>query len=52
MDSLCREWVQSEWEFKEADKNLWIIVMFLSAVLSLILMAPNHCRGFIGEQVI
>ncbi len=27
-------------------------VMFLSAVWTLILTAPIHCRGFIGEQVI
>ncbi len=31
---------------------LWIIVMFLSAVWALILTAPIHCRGSIGEQVI
>ncbi len=31
---------------------LWIIVMFLSAVWTLILTAPIHCRGFSGEQVI
>ncbi len=31
---------------------LWIIVMFLSAVWILILTAPIHCRGSIGEQVI
>ncbi len=30
---------------------LWIIVMFLSAVWTHILMAPIHCRGSIGEQV-
>ncbi len=30
---------------------LWIIVMFLSAVWTLILTAPIHCRGSIGEQV-
>ncbi len=30
---------------------LWIIVMFLSAVWILILTAPIHCRGSIGEQV-
>ncbi len=30
---------------------LWIIVMLLSAVWTLILMAPIHCRGSIGEQV-
>ncbi len=31
--------------------TLWIIVMFLSAVWTLILTAPIHCRGSIGEQV-
>ncbi len=30
---------------------LWIIVMFLSAVWTLILTAPIHCRASIGEQV-
>ncbi len=30
---------------------LWIIVMFLSAVWTLILTAPIHCRGSICEQV-
>ncbi len=30
---------------------LLIIVMFLSAVWTLILMAPIHCRRSIGEQV-
>ncbi len=30
---------------------LWIIVMLLSAVWTLILTAPIHCRGSIGEQV-
>ncbi len=30
---------------------VWIIVMFLSAVWSLILMAPIHCRGYTGEQI-
>ncbi len=30
---------------------LWIIVMFLSAVWTLILTAPIHCRGSFGEQV-
>ncbi len=30
---------------------LWIIVMFLAAVWTLILTAPIHCRGSIGEQV-
>ncbi len=31
--------------------DLWIIVMFLSAVRTLILMAPIHCNGYFGEQV-
>ncbi len=30
---------------------LQIIVMFLSAVWTLILTAPIHCRGSIGEQM-
>ncbi len=30
---------------------VWIIVMFLSAVWTLILTAPIHCRASIGEQV-
>ncbi len=30
---------------------LWNIVMFLSAVWTLILTAPIHCRGSIGEQI-
>ncbi len=30
---------------------LWIIVMFLSAVWTLILMAPIHCRGSIDEKM-
>ncbi len=30
---------------------LWIIVMFLSDVWTLILTAPIHCSGSIGEQV-
>ncbi len=30
---------------------LWIIVTFLSAVWTLILTAPIHCRGFIGQQL-
>ncbi len=30
----------------------WIIVMLLSAVLTLVILtAPIHCRGSIGEQV-
>ncbi len=31
--------------------HLWIIVMFLSVVWTLILTAPIHYRGSIGEQV-
>ncbi len=31
---------------------VWIIVMFLSAVWTLILTAPIHCRGSIDEQMI
>ncbi len=30
---------------------VWISVMFLSAVWALILTAPIHCKGSIGEQV-
>ncbi len=30
---------------------LWNIVMFLSAIWTLILTAPIHCRGSIEEQV-
>ncbi len=30
---------------------VWIIVMFLSALWTLILTAPIHCRGSIAEQV-
>ncbi len=30
---------------------VWIIVIFLSAVWTLILTAPIHCRASIGEQV-
>ncbi len=31
---------------------VWIIVMFLSAVWTLILTAPIHCRAPIDEQMI
>ncbi len=31
--------------------EVWIIVMFLSAVWTLILTAPIHYRGSIAEQV-
>ncbi len=31
--------------------EVWITVMFLSAVWTLILTAPIHCRGSTGEQV-
>ncbi len=30
---------------------VWINVMFLSAVWTVILTAPIHCRSFINEQV-
>ncbi len=30
---------------------MWIIVMLLSAVRTLILTAPIHCRGSTAEQV-
>ncbi len=30
--------------------NLWIIVMLLSAVWTLVLTAPIHCRASIGER--
>ncbi len=30
---------------------VWIIVMFLSAVWTLILTAPIHCRGSISDQI-
>ncbi len=30
---------------------LWIIVMCLSAVWTLILTAPIHCRGSYGQQI-
>ncbi len=31
---------------------VWITVMFISTVYTLILTAPIHCRGSIGEQVL
>ncbi len=31
---------------------MWIIVMFLSAVWTLILTAPIHYRGSIGEEIL
>ncbi len=31
---------------------LWIILMYLSAIWTLFLTAPIHCRGSISEQVI
>ncbi len=34
---------------KERNDYLGIIVMFLSAVWTLILTAPIHCRGSIGD---
>ncbi len=45
-------------EFILASQGVWshvdylrIIIMFLSAVWTLILTAPIHCRGSTGEQV-
>ncbi len=32
-------------------ETLWIIVIFLSALWTLFLTAPIHCRGSIGEKV-
>ncbi len=32
-------------------EDVWIIVMFLSAVWTLILTAPIHCRASISKQV-
>ncbi len=37
--------------FASQDTTGWIVVMFLSAVRTLIVTAPIHCRGSIGEQV-
>ncbi len=62
---LCNYFEQKQWiELKTVDLFLtntqllasqdgleWIIVMFLSAVWTLILTAPIHFRGSIGEQV-
>ncbi len=53
-DSLNTQFFMSQdvnwWTGVDVD-FLWIIVMFLSAVWTLVLMAPIHCRGSIGEQV-
>ncbi len=38
-------------DWSHVDHFIVIIVMFLSAVWTLILTAPIHCRGPIGEQV-
>ncbi len=32
------------------DGVVWIILMFLPAVSTLILTAPIHCKGSIGER--
>ncbi len=37
--------------YKHSFSYLWIIVMFVSAVWTVILTAPIHRRGSIGEQV-
>ncbi len=41
----------ASWDVNWWTGVVWIIVMFLSAVWTLILTAPIHCRGSIGEQV-
>ncbi len=41
-------WIKMDWSHMD---YLWIIVMFLSAVWTPILMAPIHCKGSISEQV-
>ncbi len=46
---LCGIWKVDIWAKLYA--YLWNIVMFLSAVWPLILTAPIHYRGSIGEQV-
>ncbi len=38
--------------YKQFFTVVWIILMLLSAVWTLILTAPIHCRGSIGEQVL
>uniref|UniRef100_A0A673JW67 Uncharacterized protein n=1 Tax=Sinocyclocheilus rhinocerous TaxID=307959 RepID=A0A673JW67_9TELE len=38
-------------DFYQTVFPVWITVMFLSAVWTLILTAPIHCRGSIGEEV-
>ncbi len=38
-------------DWSNVDYFMRIIMMFLSAVWTLILTAPIHCRGSIGEQV-
>ncbi len=35
----------------ESVEYLWVTMMFLSAVWTLILMAPIHCGEYVGEQV-
>uniref|UniRef100_A0A671KS68 Stereocilin n=1 Tax=Sinocyclocheilus anshuiensis TaxID=1608454 RepID=A0A671KS68_9TELE len=42
---------QYEGELMLEHRVVWIIVMFLSAVWTLMLTAPIHCRGSTGEQV-
>ncbi len=45
----CVLWIMDSY-FSHVD-YLWIIVMFLSAVWTLILTAPIHCRASIAETV-
>ncbi len=51
---ICFLQTHSFWLLKTLTDGLeWygLLVMFLSAVWTLILTAPIHCRGSIGEQV-
>ncbi len=56
MDFFTRSSIIMDYDNSSQDINwwtgvVWIIVVFLSAVWTLILTAPIHCRGAIGEQV-
>ncbi len=52
MSDLFIARLHSLMDWSNVDYLLWIIVMFLSAVWTLILTAPIHCIGSIAEQVI
>ncbi len=52
--SIIMYYFAQKWRFRVKNwctEVMWIIVMFLSAVWTLILTAPIHCRASIGEQV-